>query len=150
MVLPQPLSPTIPTISPRGTVRSTCASARINLRDSSGLVAHMEPGSCLHSFRLQLKTSLLSTFESWLTLGLGSHHFWSSKSDFRVINQPARRGAGFAFIPVFKIEVPRHIARAVRERPCRGGSCRQLGLSVPSGSWWCRDLELPSALAPLD
>ena len=28
VVLPQPLSPTMPTISPRGTVRSTCASAR--------------------------------------------------------------------------------------------------------------------------
>jgi hypothetical protein len=50
--------------------------------------------------------------------GLGAR-----RAETRLI-KPARRGAGFALIPVLKIDVPRHIARAVRERPCRGGSGR--------------------------
>jgi hypothetical protein len=43
--------------------------------------------------------------------------------------KPARRRAGFAFIPVFKIDVPKRIGRAVREWQWRSGSCRRLGLS---------------------
>jgi hypothetical protein len=45
--------------------------------------------------------------------------------------KPARGRAGFAFIPVFKIDVPKCIGRAVREWPWRNGSRRRLGLSRP-------------------
>ncbi len=45
------------------------------------------------------------------------------------LNKPARGGAGFVFIPVFKIAAAKHVGGPVRERPWRGGSCRRLGLS---------------------
>jgi hypothetical protein len=50
--------------------------------------------------------------------GLGAR-----RAETRLI-KPARRGAGFVFIPVFKIYAPKHVAGPVRERPWRGGGCR--------------------------